>query len=214
MNASVFPDRHTGHVETAPVVRPETGATAVSLSREANSFHQVVQALHEEIRPVRRRAIGDALEERAQQTLRKLPVDVLTALRAEGMTWRDIAKVTGVSVPAVRKWRLGEGMARANQGTLARLAALIGLLREEHLLPDPAGWLDTPVHTGVAISKFDLLAAGRFDLVIELAADDQDGHDSEAVLEEFCPEWRDRYLDEMFEVVVARDGLPLIRPRR
>jgi len=138
---------------------------------------------------------------------------LLGKLSDAGMAWRDVARLVGVSVAAVQKWRRGEGITGANRLKLAGIVAVLQCLHEE-MINEPVSWLEMPVHAGVALTSVDLMAAGRYDLVLELA----DGEHSPAettiaVLDEFDPHWRDTRVDETFEVFVADDGIPSIRPR-
>ncbi len=52
------------------------------------------------------------------------------------------------------------------------------------------------------------MAENRFDLVLRLAHDQ--GSDPEAVLDEFEPDWRDRYSSPV-EVFTGPDGMPGLR---
>jgi len=71
--------------------------------------------------------------------------DLLQNLTADyGLGWSDIARMVGVSVPAVRKWRHGGDIAPARFNNLARLAAFLDLLTDEGIA-DPVTWLNLPI---------------------------------------------------------------------
>ncbi|MGO1177876.1 MAG: hypothetical protein ACTIME_15300 [Cellulosimicrobium funkei] len=130
------------------------------------------------------------------------------------MAWRDVARLVGVSVPAVQKWRRGAGMTGENR---LRLAGVVALLRclERKMINAPVSWLEMPVLSDVSVTAMDMLAVDRVDLVLELATDDPIlGHDRTRVLDEFEPRWRETRVDDKFEVFEASDGLLSIRPRQ
>jgi len=61
-----------------------------------------------------------------------------------GLGWSDIARLVGVSVPAVRKWRHGGDITAPRLQGVARLAAFLNILEEEDVR-DPAAWLNLPL---------------------------------------------------------------------
>lgn len=130
------------------------------------------------------------------------------------MAWRDVARLVNVSVPAVQKWRRGDGMTGENRFRLAGVLALLVCL-ENKMVNQPVSWLEMPVLRDVSVSAMDLIAADRYDLVLELAADvtADEGQRIQA-LDEFDPAWRATRVDEKFEVFEAEDGILSIRPRR
>lgn len=208
--STVFADIPTGDLQSQYPVR-QTGEAALLASRSA-ALHQEVRILQVETGELRLSGFELELEEAARAGLRRRAVDLLADARDAGFSWRDVARIVGVSVPAVQKWRRGEGIDPGNHTALARLVGLLGILRHD-LIDDPVSWLETDVQTGVHLSKMDLLAAGRFDLVRELASDRGEHAGVEDVLSRFDPQWRSRYVDDQFEVFVAADGDLSIRPR-
>jgi hypothetical protein len=70
---------------------------------------------------------------------------LLTELTAGyGLGWSDIARMVGVSVPAIRKWRHGGDISSARMLSVAKLAAFLEMLSEEEI-SDPATWLNLPL---------------------------------------------------------------------
>ena len=155
---------------------------------------------------------SDSLEEelrsRAVRHAREQLPTLLERLSTLGFSWRDIAKLAGVSVPAVRKWRQGESATGDNRQRVARIVALCEIAAQRFHIADVAGWLETPLHPDAPLNGLDLMASERFDLVLALAHE-QPG-DPERVLDEFEPDWRARYRSDV-EVFTASDGMPALR---
>ena len=107
----------------------------------------------------------------------------------------------GVSVPALRKWRAGEGVSGDNRREVARLAALCGWL-DEYFITDVASWFEVPLADGVRVTPATIYKAGRVDLVLDYAAHRLA---PERVLDAYEPAWRDS-LRSRFEVFEAEDG--------
>lgn len=142
--------------------------------------------------------------ERAKQSLEA----VLTELSDLGFSWRDIARVAGISVPALRKWRMGGAATGEKRHRVALMLSLCEIARSRYHIADVAGWLETPLHPDAPVTGLDIVAGGRFDLVLRLARDQ--GSDPETVLDEFEPDWRDRYASAV-EVFTGPDGMPGLR---
>ena len=157
---------------------------------------QVLEILETEVR------IGSV--RRAREPLGGL-LDHLSDL---GFSWRCIARVLGISVPALRKWRLGGRATGENRRRLATVVAFCDVARSRCHVSDVAGWLETPLHADAPVTGADLVAENRFDLILRLARDQ--GSDPEAVLDDFEPDWRDRYSSPV-EVFAGPDGMPGLR---
>ena len=142
--------------------------------------------------------------EQARQPLESL----LTQLSDWGFSWRDIARVVGISVPALRKWRLGGTATGENRHKVALMVSFCEIARSRYHIGDVAGWLETPLHSEAPVTGLDVIVAGRFDLILRLARDQ--GADPETVLNEFEPNWRERYASAV-EVFAAPDGVPGLR---
>jgi len=202
---------------TTGAVRPfEAIPIPLTSSRLADTqdLHRQVQALVPRAADLRRRElIADWESEQHAQAL-KDGTGLLAELSERGMAWRDVARLVNVSVPAVQKWRRGEGITGENRLRLAGVVAVLVCL-DRKMVNEPVSWLEMPVLRDVSVSAMDLLAADRYDLVLELAADDPViGTDRAQVLNEFDPQWRTRHVDDNFEVFEADDGILSIRPRR
>lgn len=125
-----------------------------------------------------------------------------------GFSWNDIARVSGVSVPDVRKWRNEEQTTGENQEQVAAFVAFCQRAQDEHMIDGVASWMETPLHADAPLTVLDLVVEGRYDLAIQHAS--ERGISPERVLDQFDPEWRERYSSAV-EVFASPDGLPGIR---
>lgn len=151
---------------------------------------------------VYREALLEQLDVKARITAKRSVGDMLGELADAGFAWRDIAALVGVSVPAVRRWRQGEAATGANRLALARIAALVEMLRDDHLVSDVASWMEVPLVSGAPVTAIDLASAGHFQEVVEIAAGHSTGED---VLDRVQPGWRGRCRSD-YEVFEAPDG--------
>lgn len=123
-----------------------------------------------------------------------------------GFSWNDVARLSGVSVPAVRKWRRGGQASGDNRMKLAALLAACDILGRHFMVEEIASWFETPMPES-PVTPMDLYCADRVDLVFELASANME---SREILDEFDPDWRKRY-DSPFEVVDGEDGIASIQ---
>jgi len=191
------------------IVIPRT--QSASLVAISNDVHREVRALHVDSAALRRSALLADLDDRQQAVAGTEPAKLLRALGDAGMSWRDVARLVQVSVPAVQKWRRGGDITGANRLRLARVVALLDVL-DANAIAEQVSWLEMPVRDGVQISRMDMLADGRFDLVLELVSDDHTTVPVEGVLDEYEPDWRTSRVDSRFETYVDAEGIVAIRP--
>lgn len=168
--------------------------------------------LHGQTRDTRRTAHMVELESKTVERARCAPMHALEQVADYGFAWRDIARVVGVSVPAITKWRKGAGVTGENRLKIARLLALIDML-SDRFIDEPASWLEMPIKAGVGITRMDLLERGRYDLVLALASTHTGDGTVEYVLNETDQDWRETFVDNAFESYVAEDGVISIRPK-
>lgn len=171
------------------------------LVADSNEVHQSTANLHNHSLTKLHRTLS---HEKAKMSLSGL----LEELSDLGFSWREIARVSGVSVPAVRKWRRGEPATGENRKRVAMVAALCEVARDQYLIDDVASWMEAPIHPNVQVTVLDLVAEDRFDLALQLAS--ERGTDPERALDQFDPQWRERYTSDV-EVFTASDGLPGVR---
>jgi hypothetical protein len=91
---------------------------------------------------------------------------------------------------------------------MARLLAVVEILREDHLVANVAPWMEMPLVPGPPLTGVDLAASGRLTDLMDLAAQQARPED---VLDNWQPGWRERYRSD-FEVFHAPDGELGIRP--
>ncbi|BBX75222.1 transcriptional regulator [Mycobacterium shinjukuense] len=191
---------------------PETTPSTSVFDRADVNYRQFTE-LHGQVRDTRRKAHMAELESKTVERARCAPMHALEQLADYGFAWRDIARVVGVSVPAITKWRKGAGVTGGNRLKIARLLALIDML-SDRFIDEPASWLEMPIQDGVGITRMDLLERGRYDLVLALASTHTGDGTVEYVLNEIDPDWRETVVDNVFESYAAEDGVISIRPKQ
>ncbi len=184
--------------------------TMASITRQFGILRDETSTLDADVVGGHRTAQRLSLELRAREWARRDVPRLLRELSSQrGLGWSDIARLVGVSVQALRKWRRGEPVTGEHRLAVARLAAFLDLLEDE-LIDDPAGWLEMPLVAGYLPRYLDLYRAGRIDLLFELAGLRVT---PEQALDELAPDWRQRLRLES-EVFEAGDGHLSIRRRR
>ena len=149
----------------------------------------------------------DEWVQRTTERGRSSPSELLEELAELGFAWRDVARLVGVTVQAVQKWRRGAGTSGENRRSIASLLAACDMVTAHYGIKEVASWFEMPVLQGVAVTPIDLWDAKRPDLVFDYAS----GHaDSDQVLTDWDPQWRERYHSD-FEVFRAADGQLSIR---
>lgn len=185
-------------------------STASALCDALDVGYRSASDLKDQLRKRRQAQHLLKLDEKTTERARSAPTQVLDQLADFGFAWRDIARVIGVSVPAITKWRKGAGVTGENRLKIARLLALIDML-SERFIDEPASWLEMPITEGVALTGMDVLERGRYELVLDLASPHTGDGTTEYVLNEIDPTWRDSLLDNTFESYVAEDGVVSLR---
>lgn len=155
-------------------------------------------------------ALDAAVEERSSECLTRAPRVLLTELFDRGFAWSGIARLLKVSVPALRKWRLGESEPTSeNRRSIAKLVAFSELLEKEGGVENVASWLEMPLVEGYNVDGFDLFLASHSDLLYEVAARRMG---PSAALDQFAPDWRHTTAADL-EAFVADDGSVAVRPK-
>jgi len=150
-----------------------------------------------------------AVEWRTQTTIRakESTAQLLALLADSGFAWRDIARLVGVSLPAVKKWRRGDGVSGENRRRVASLIALCDVIEDHYSITELASWFEMPILDGINLTALDLYEANRADLIFRLAS----GHDDpERVATDFRLDWRTALTSE-FETFKSADGELSIR---
>lgn len=197
-----------GQVTPAPAVPATRTATKV-LTADIGWNRDRARFLHQDLDDLHRRSHLVEWRTRAAERARSSTGVLLEELAEMGFAWRDIARLVGVTVPAVQKWRRGESATGENRARLASLLAACDLIGEHYMIEDLATWFEVPLVVGVPLSPLDLYAAQRVDLVFEHAVGNSD---PAQLLTAFDPDWREDYKSD-FEAFRAPDGALSLRPR-
>jgi hypothetical protein len=195
-------------VEAPPTAPVRTGESPLQRAAGLRDVKDIESA---DAKAAHHDAIVEELDQRAMVKAHRKDVPaLLDELADRGFSWRDIARMAGVSVPAVRKWREGGTYLAERRRDLARVAGLCDLL-DEYLVPHPAGWLEMALVKDVPVTWMDIYLAGREELLIDAASNRRS--DLHGLLDELDPEWRERYRSD-YEVFEDIDGRPAIRAKR
>ena len=201
-------DEGTGSTGVALPSAPTT--TAASITRDYGMLRDRTSILDADVANDHRAASLLTLERLAHDLARQDVTNLLNELSTDrGVGWSDIARLVGVSVQAVSKWRRQEPVTGENRLAVARLAAFFDLL-EEIPVHDPAGWLEIPLVQGYSLRHLDLYRNNRADLLFDLA------HlrlTPEQAMTELDPDWQQSFRLE-HEVFDAGDGHLSIRHRQ
>lgn len=155
-------------------------------------------------------ALDAVLQGRRAECSLRTAVDLLSELSERGFAWSDIAQLLKVSVPALRKWRLGESDPTADhRRSIATLVAFIQILEEQCRVDDVASWLEIPLIDDFNIDAFELYVGDRLDLVYEVAAGRLD---PKSALDQFRPDWRQVFASRV-DVILDNNGVIAIRPK-
>ncbi|MGH3722319.1 MAG: hypothetical protein ACRDRI_26465 [Pseudonocardiaceae bacterium] len=187
----------------------KTKTVATVLTEEFGYIRQQARNLHEVTDEPHQQSHYAEWNARTNMRGRASTPEMLDELADLGFAWRDVAKLVGVSVAAIQKWRRGEGATGENRQKVASLLAACDLVCEHYDIQEVASWFEMPLRLGMPVTPVDLWACGRSDLVLDFAS----GHtDSEQILTSWEPCWRDRYRSD-FEAFRAADGQLSIRPK-
>ena len=178
---------------------------------QAGALRHDVGVISEDVERTHGDSLRIQLESRTDEALKRPPADLLSELADLGFSWTSIARLVGVSIPAVRKWRNGATVSGDNRRKVARLVALAGVLAKDHLIYDVASWLDIPL-AETSLTGIDVLAAGRGHGYHHLTAYAAGHIRSSDLLDRTIPDWRST-LDDRFESYTAGDGEQAIRMR-
>jgi len=144
----------TSAATSVPVTPPRT-RTIDDLVEEVGYNRNVARVLGEDIVEVGRqlgqlhhRAYNAQLNTRARDIARRPQAAILEEIANHGFAWRAIARMLGVSVPALRRWRHGEPATGEHLLSMARLLAVVEILRENHLVANVAAWMEMPLVPG------------------------------------------------------------------
>lgn len=208
-HVSESPSSGTRTSATLPPSIDETQLSAINLNERAGFVRGAARQLTNETEELHRDITYIEWGARTAARGKEAPVDLLNELADLGFAWRDIARMIGVSVAAIQKWRRGERITGGNRRHLASLLAACDQVAENYLVSELASWFEMPLVSETPVTPADLYATNRTDLVFDYAS----GHtDPASVLSNFDPDWRERYRSD-FEVFTAADGQRSLRRR-
>jgi transcriptional regulator with XRE-family HTH domain len=183
--------------------------TLSELTERAGFLNNRAQILHSDTDDLHLDVIMQEWQSKSTDLVRQDMPTLLGQLADLGFAWRDIARLIGVSVPAVQKWRRGNAATGQSRFHAAAVLAACALIADHYLVKDIASWFEAPVVFGYPITALDLYAAKKPQLVFRLATGKAD---PEQVLSAFDPDWRETYRSD-FEVFESEDGGLAIRAK-
>lgn len=183
-----------------------TASTVETIRRLQRSYEELtgpVRLLNEDVEAGRREVREWDLDERTAAKARHDAPTLLDELSTDrGFSWSDIARLCGVSISAVRKWRAGETPSPERRRDLARLAAFVDLLDEIAPVADPATWMLMRLVDDHTATAADLYLDGRSNDLLEHAQ----GHlGVNELLDRWNPNWRESTRSD-WQIVTAADG--------
>ena len=186
-----------------------TTQTSTQLTEEVGFLRSQVRQLSDDTQGLHLDTQLKEWSDRAMRRGKESPLDLLAHLSQLGFSWRDIARMVRVSVPAVQKWRRGAKVTGDNRRMLANLVAACDQISEDYLVYEVVSWFEMPLGNGIPVTPIDLYSQEQYQLLFDYAS----GHlDTESVLNQLDPEWRQRYASQ-FEVFEAEDGQLSIRTK-
>jgi transcriptional regulator with XRE-family HTH domain len=194
---------------TPPPPISATETEAMNLTADIGFDRRRARMLNQDFEDLHQRSQFVEWRTRTTARGRASTTEMLDELAELGFAWRDVARLVGVSVPAVQKWRRGERASGERRRQVASLLAACDLIADHYQVREIASWFEMPLVADVPVAPMDLYIGKRPDLVFEHAS----GYvDPEQILTQFDGEWRQRYRSD-FEVFRADDGDLSIRPK-
>lgn len=193
----------------ADLVDAASQTVATMLTKEASSLRLQVAVLGTDVKHLHQDIYMSEWQQRTQAWVQSSTVQLLGQLADLGFAWRDIARLVGISVPAIQKWRRGATTSADHRRALASLLAARDVMLRHTAIQDFAQWFEIALVQDVPLSPTDLWEAGSYDLVFEYALQQLS---PEETLDRFKPDWREVYASE-WETFIAGDGQMSIRLR-
>jgi len=191
------------HESTTDNSTASTVDTIRRLERRYEELTGPVRILNQDVEAGRRKIREWDLDERTTAKARHNALILLDELATErGFSWSDVARLCGVSVSAVRKWRAGETPSPERRRDLARLAAFVDLLEEIGPVADPATWILMRLVDSHTATAADLYLDGRSNDLLEHAQGHLGVND---LLDRWNANWRED-TRSAWQIVVASDG--------
>jgi transcriptional regulator with XRE-family HTH domain len=176
--------------------------TTATLTDHAGHLRERVQLLRQDVEKAHQDTIMVEWRLLSNRRAALSVKSLLQEISDLGFAWRDVARLMGVSVAAVQKWRKGESATGANRRKLATLLAACDLISTHYLIQELASWFETPIVEAAPITPLDLWLTGNQKLFFEHAASHQDPIDT---MNSFDPDWKEKYRSR-FESFRDDDG--------
>lgn len=184
------------------VGRPQTGTSERFLDVQWRQKRQHNRAEASRLKNGHRESFAESLDVHVRDVLKQSLGDALEELAETwGVAWADVARMVGVSVPALRKWRTSGNASGENVRRVAEVVAFLRILREVGIA-EPASWISVPCVRGYTVTPRHLYTPESSAVLIDMASS---SIDPVTVLDELSPLWKDTYSSD-FEVVTAEDG--------
>lgn len=180
---------------------------AKEIADRAGHVRNATTVMNDDAAAIQLEAFRIQLDARTLQLAKQDSSSLLNELSDMGFAWRDIARMLGVSVPALRRWRQGDRPSADNLRQIAQLLAFAQIIRDDHLVFEPAQWMEVPLVHDAPVTPMDLYRQGLLEIIYDLAAD-KIAPDS--VLDRAIPDWRQRYRSD-WEVATDESGERFIR---
>ena len=196
-------------ITTRQITTDATRTVAAMLTTEADHLRHQVKSLGVNVDDVHQRSYMNEWQVRTQERGQQSTVQLLEQLAELGFAWRDIARLVGVSVPALQKWRKGSSTTPENRLKLASLLAGCDFVVRHRPIEDIGQWFEMPLIQGIPVTPIDMWASGDYPLVFEYALQHSK---AEHILDRVEPGWR-AHQESDFETFVAGDGELSVRLR-
>ncbi|MEU8560190.1 hypothetical protein AB0C45_01715 [Streptomyces cyaneofuscatus] len=208
--------RHAASSPTSPVETlvqipgpSTTSARQLDIVEETGFLRGQGKLLAEDSVELHQRALFTSWQQRTNERGKLAPAALLEEIADLGFGWRDVARMIGVSVPAVQKWRRAGGVTGENRRRLASLLALCDEITERYGIQEIASWFEMPISSLAPVTPIDLYAESKSTLILDHAWNQGDPED---ILNAYDPDWRERFRSD-FEVYLDDDRQMSIRPK-
>jgi len=196
-------DGGTAGTSVTRALVPAATRTAVALlTEDADNLRHQVKTLSVDVGETHQRFYRQEWSVLTQQRQAQNPLELLNELAEEGFAWRDIARLIGVSVPAIQKWRKGDRLSGGNRHKLASLLAARDFIASHYYVDDITSWFEMRIIDDAPVTPIDLWTTGQQLLFFEYVTRHLT---PEETMNKFDPEWRERYQTD-FETFRDKDG--------
>jgi transcriptional regulator with XRE-family HTH domain len=188
---------------------PDTTHTDTKLTLDVHDCLREVRDIDTGITETAQTTTLLAWQRRTQDRVGTNTVALLDDLAELGFSWRDIARMIGVSVPAVQKWRKGDKASGVNHRKIAELLGGCDMIITFYWADDVGQWFEVPIIDGAPVTPIDLWSHGHQQLVLDYAAKI---YTPTQTMDSFDSDWRERFRSD-FETFLGEDGHLSIRPK-